>query len=269
MNFTLCADDFGQTSEICEGILTLVEHARISAVSCMSNCTAWSTYAKALLKYKDRIDIGLHVNLDTLLGDDPTTIFDLAYAILVGKLTHNDIINAFFTQYHQFVEEIGRAPDFIDGHQHIHQFPIVAKAILSGYLQYFPNKDPYFRLATLSFDHTVCYHALTKKIIISLLGNFFLKGQLKKLGISHNDYFAGIYNFNHAPFYRKHFLNFIDGIRPNTLIMCHPGFVTNDSNDPLQQFILLEYEYLMINCFFELIRLKKIIIHFAIFILSY
>ena len=53
----------------------------------------------------------------------------------------------FFNQSYFFaistlIDHLGFAPDFIDGHQHIQQLPIIRDAILDVYLKFFPKKNP-------------------------------------------------------------------------------------------------------------------------------
>ena len=61
--FTLCADDFGYSTEVSQGILSLISIERLTATSCMTNMPDWKNSASKLIPYKDQIDIGLHFNL--------------------------------------------------------------------------------------------------------------------------------------------------------------------------------------------------------------
>src|SRR5262245_51710288 len=62
-NIVLCADDYGQAPPISAGILSLIKHRRLSAVSCMVNTPFWREHAQWLKPYSSQIDIGLHLNL--------------------------------------------------------------------------------------------------------------------------------------------------------------------------------------------------------------
>ena len=58
---TLCADDFGQSTEINQGILALLSLDRLAAVSVMSQGPAWAAGAPALKEHQQTADIGLHL----------------------------------------------------------------------------------------------------------------------------------------------------------------------------------------------------------------
>src|SRR3954464_8950671 len=59
----LCADDFGMTDGVSRGIIELAEQRRVSATSAMTNMPAWRRNAPGLATVRDRIGIGLHLNL--------------------------------------------------------------------------------------------------------------------------------------------------------------------------------------------------------------
>ena len=56
----LCADDFGISPGVNQGIIRLAEKERISATSAMVVYDEWPSNAKILREFKNRIDIGLH-----------------------------------------------------------------------------------------------------------------------------------------------------------------------------------------------------------------
>jgi chitin disaccharide deacetylase len=61
----LCADDFALTAGVSRGILELARRGLISATSVMSNMDGWPALAGHLMDVKDRIGVGLHLNLTT------------------------------------------------------------------------------------------------------------------------------------------------------------------------------------------------------------
>jgi predicted glycoside hydrolase/deacetylase ChbG (UPF0249 family) len=44
----LCADDFGQSAAISQGILQLVQAGRLSAVSCMTEADSWRSISACI-----------------------------------------------------------------------------------------------------------------------------------------------------------------------------------------------------------------------------
>lgn len=207
--FILCADDFGETPEVCEGILQLVSAQRLSAVSCMSNMPSWQQYAANLIKHHDQIAIGLHFNL-------PSKVLSLIVQSHLGLINKKKIKKALVSQIELFRQQTGFLPDFIDGHQHIHQLPIIRNILVDVYWQYYPEKKAFIRNTNNSSTGF-------KARIIRCSGAKKLNLLLKKYRIPHNKTFSGIYNFADSSNYHQHFLTFLKETANTGLIMCHPG----------------------------------------------
>lgn len=208
-NFILCADDFGETQDICDGILELAAKQRLSAVSCMSNMPYWHENSAKLIEYKDHIAIGLHFNL-------PGKILPWLIKSHLGLLNKAKIKQELINQIELFRQATGFLPDFIDGHQHVHQLPIIRQILLEVYTSYYPQKSAFIR-------NTVGYSSSLKAKIIQHTGGVGLKKLLHKLEIPHNTNFSGIYNFSDSKDYHHYFPTFLTETDNNGLIMCHPG----------------------------------------------
>lgn len=255
----LCADDFGQNATVCEGIVRLVANNRLSAVSCMANGAVFPAYIASLKPYQSTIDIGLHLNLTegTALSElmrqkFPHTLPSLktlSKMLLCKQLPIETLKAEITAQLNTFQDNMGHAPDFIDGHQHIHHFPQIRQALLQVYQQYFPKKNVYIRISATTPMKWWHWDNFPKKQIIALTGAIKLQKQLEQLSIPYNKGFAGIYSFKHAPQYRHHFQSFLQQIGDHGLIMCHPGLSSIDQNDPLYQDRMHEYQYLMSDDF--------------------
>ena len=61
----LCADDFGLADGVSRGIAELAEMGRLSATGAMTNMPGWRRAAPSLKSLRDRIAVGLHLNLTT------------------------------------------------------------------------------------------------------------------------------------------------------------------------------------------------------------
>ena len=59
----LCADDYAMTEGVSQAIEALAEARRISATSAMVTTPHWPTHARRLARLRDRVAIGLHLNL--------------------------------------------------------------------------------------------------------------------------------------------------------------------------------------------------------------
>jgi predicted glycoside hydrolase/deacetylase ChbG (UPF0249 family) len=118
-----------------------------------------------------------------------------------------------------FAEAFGRAPDFIDGHQHVHLFPQVRNAVL----------DAAHRLAPNTWVRQ-CASAIPlrdrlndpKGLLIDILSRTF-RARAGKLGIATNPAFAGTYTYRADADFPRLFRGFLRGLPFGGLVMCHPG----------------------------------------------
>lgn len=221
----LCADDFGLNPAVSQGILKLVRQNRLSAVSCMTNMPDFNHQAKDLATLTNEVQIGLHFNLTEgyLLSEPETQCFSLKELLIK---THLHLIKPAFiakefnAQLDHFIQMMGRLPDFIDGHQHVHQFPDIRMVLLTVYEH---------RLRTYGTWIRSTYPAITltqyrlKGNILAFTGGKRLKADLKKAAIPHHGSFSGVYDFAQETDYRLLFQQWLDLAPSDTLIMCHPG----------------------------------------------
>ena len=140
LRFALCADDYALTPGVSRGILELVEAGRLSAVSVLVTAPKWPQAAGELKPFASAADIGLHLNLTlgaplgALPGLAPANQFPalglLVRSALLGRLPLAEIAAEIARQIDSFAQYLGRLPDFIDGHQHVHALPGVRDALL-------------------------------------------------------------------------------------------------------------------------------------------
>lgn len=248
--FVLCADDYALSQSIDDGIISLLERGRLSAVSCMTTTPRWSAAALRLLPYLDKIDIGLHLNFTE--GSTLTLACKskpLWACILQGRLLPSRRALYFAeiaAQWQRFVTVMGRAPDFIDGHQHVHILPQVRHALIE-YLAAQRNLECYVRVpynlavvrpgnCPIRFDgknirqRTASNYGLLiehkqvclKQRLLPILGARALHRQLVARSWHYNRSFAGMYNFKQTN-YRQVFQQALRQVQVGGLVMCHPG----------------------------------------------
>lgn len=254
----LCADDYGQNTAISQAIIELLKKKHLSATSCMTNSYYWDSQAKWLQPVKDEVDIGLHFNLTEGkplsregrsltkgLGLDLMPISDLIVRAYLGRLKQADIETELYAQIERFIAYLGREPDFIDGHQHIQQLPIIRDAFLRVYEKRLKKTGCYIRsvytpAAFMRFKDS----GYIKMLIIQLCGARTFKKQLTQLGIPHNSSFSGFYDFSHAKKYSTLFPGFLECSKDNGIIMCHPGLPASSEGDSNAEARYWEYQYL-------------------------
>lgn len=257
----LCADDFSQNEDISYGILTLLENKRINATSCMTNCHAWPTMSRLLHPLHSQAFIGLHFNLTegvplsaqwkARYGD---TFFSLPELISRAYTTGLDplAINAeLHAQWDKFCVGMHQStPDFIDGHQHIHQLPGIA-AVLIAFCKKQPFWKGFVRQTYNGNTDWFCTQAFPKHQILALLGGMRFKKLLNNNNIPYNTSFAGITHFDNKKPFPQLFSAFLQKISDNGLIMCHPGNISQDKADPLYQQRHIELRYFQSDLFLQ------------------
>ena len=229
----LCADDYGIAPGVGRAIRHLLALGRLSAASCMSISPAWPGEAQALKPLAGGADIGLHLTLTDQrplgamqhlapAGRLPSIrrMIALAYA---GRLERREIATEIRRQLDRFEAEFGRPPAFLDGHQHVHQLPIVREAVLALYQERLARHGSYLRycdepLAAIGRRRIFRGEALA----ISLLARGFAR-KARAAGIPGNRGFSGVHDFAGRTPYRRLFPRFLEGAKPWALVMAHPG----------------------------------------------
>lgn len=262
----LCADDYGLNPAVSAGIIDLVAKRKLSATSCMTNSPHWAVAASALKPFARQIDIGLHFNLTegrplaplTLCSgkDELPTLPRLLSKAFLHTLKLDEIIAELNRQINNFEANMQQLPDYIDGHQHIHQFPIIRTAIIHVCQQRFKGLPYYIRWAS-GLPFKAKNVAKCKRMVIYLTGGYSFKNLLQQHHIPHNQSFGGIYDFADSKQYAKLFSNFLKNIQPNGLIMCHPGLVNNDS-DSIAKSRYDEYQYFNSEAFSQVCNAQQI-----------
>jgi predicted glycoside hydrolase/deacetylase ChbG (UPF0249 family) len=253
----LCADDYGLSSGVNRGIRELIERGRLNATSVMVvGAAIGRDEAGALASVvanSPRCAIGLHATLTAPFH--PLTMHfqpldsgmflkfpKLLRAGLLGRLDPEIIQAELRAQFTAFNQRFGRAPDFVDGHQHVQLFPGVRDAFLAAVKQAAPNA--WVRQA--GRDQPLARRlGAPKALFLDILSTQFRK-RAARAGIACNPAFAGAYDFSGQPDFSSLMAQFLQALPEGGLIMCHPGFVdeTLISLDPLTTQREHEYAFL-------------------------
>lgn len=254
--FTLCADDYAMTPAVTRGILTLLEAERLSATGAMTNRPHWQVAARELAVFHGRVDLGVHLNLTcgaplTAMprlapgGELPKLPVILRMGVL-GRLPLDEIEAEIIAQIEAFAQATGHAPDFIDGHQHVHTLPGVRRALLGALTRLFPDAKPYIRdpADSVSAIRARKRHAMKATLLAGLAAPFG-KG-MRAAGFATNAGFAGYSAFNPRDEYGADFARYLIAPGARHLVMCHPGFVDDEllRLDPATESRPLEVAYL-------------------------
>jgi predicted glycoside hydrolase/deacetylase ChbG (UPF0249 family) len=232
----LCADDYGLAEGVNRAIRDLISRGRLNATSVMTVGTAIGRDEVSALQEvaaaSPRCAIGLHATLTApfrpltmhfrpldggLFLPFPAMLRSGLLRRLDGGLIEDEIA----AQLAAFKDLFGRAPDFVDGHQHVQLFPQVRDAFLRAVKDAAPAAwvRQGGRLQPLSRRLTA-----PKALVLDVLSAQFRK-RAAAAGIPFNPAFAGAYDFTKAPDFAELMEGFLDGLPEGGLVMCHPGFV--------------------------------------------
>lgn len=259
----LCADDYGLAPGVDEGILELVEAGRLSAVSCMTGLARWSAAASRLRPRLDRIDTGLHLTLTDQepLGEAPRLAPEgrlpplprLARLLRFHHAARAEAAEQLERQLQAFEAALGRPPDFIDGHQHVHVLPGVCEAVLATAARIGRDRPVYVRSLYEPLGAILRRGGAWRKALVLALAGRGLHRQAARAGVFTNDSFRGATTFAPGPGCRDEFHRFFWGPGERPLVMCHPGRVDREleARDPLTRRREDELRYLASAGFLE------------------
>jgi predicted glycoside hydrolase/deacetylase ChbG (UPF0249 family) len=267
----LCADDYGLSPGVNRAIRDLIERGRLNATSVMvvgpSVGRDEASALRSVAANSPRCAIGLHITVTApfrpltmhfqpLEGGMFLAFPKLLRAGLLRRLDPEIIRAELLVQLAAFNEMFGRAPDFVDGHQHAQLFPQVRDAFLSAVKQAAPNA--WVRQGGRN-QPLVRRLGTPKALLLDILSAQFRR-RAAHAGIAFNPGFAGAYDFSRAPQFGGLLRRFFDGLPDGGLVMCHPGFVDEilTGLDPLTGQREREYAYLASDDFPPLLAANKV-----------
>jgi hypothetical protein len=267
----LCADDYGISPGVNRAIRDLIEHRRLNATSVMVVGPAIGrdevSALQTLAADSPRCAIGLHVTLTAPFR--PLTMHfqpldggmflgfpKLLRAGLLRRLDPEIIHAELRVQLAAFNELFGRAPDFVDGHQHAQLFPQIRDAFLTAVKEAAPNA-----WVRQGGRHQPLARRLgsLKALVLDVLSAQFRR-RASRAGIAFNPGFAGAYDFTRQPDFGALMQQFLDDLPEDGVIMCHPGLVDEIlvSLDPLTDQREREYAFLKGEHFPPLLAVNKV-----------
>jgi chitin disaccharide deacetylase len=242
----LCADDYGLSPGVNRAIRDLIGRGRLNATSAMMVGPAIGrdevSALQAVAASRSRCAIGLHATLTAPFR--PLTMHfqpvdggmfpgfpKLLRAGLLRRLDPEIIHAELIVQLTAFHDMFGRAPDFVDGHQHVQLFPQVRDAFLTAVKQAAPKA-----WVRQGGRHQPLARRLgaPKALLLDVLSAQF-RNRASRANVAFNPGFEGAYDFSRQPDFSVLMRQFLDGLPANGVIMCHPGFVDDVliSLDPL------------------------------------
>ncbi len=222
-NLVICADDFGLTEAASKSIINLAGREAISATSCVVDGPFALKYARALLQSLQSCSVGVHLNLT----ENPTTPLNaslktwLMHSFVLRSCDRAALAGEVTRQLDRFEALFDQAPHFVDGHEHVHQFPAVRDVLVELLLMRYGT--------SIAVRSTVpATHRGIKASIVAALGGRTLHSNLAQADIATNTDFAGVYDFTTRIPFAQRMRVWLQSIASGGLVMCHPERPTED-----------------------------------------
>lgn len=240
----VCADDFGLSMGVNAAVVDLAERGKISATGGMVRRSAWLAGAKALRRISPaRLDVGLHLDLtrpSQVDGHEP------GLAGLLARTFTRTVFAAGLKadirdQMTRFEDAMGRAPAFIDGHRHVHQFPVVRELLVEEIVRRYADSPPWLRCTAPGWLQGP---DRWKARLIHALGGARLAALAARHGIPTSRHLLGVYDFSgDAGDYARRLAEWLSASGSGDVLMCHPaaGIMPGDPHGPAR---LREYAVL-------------------------
>jgi hypothetical protein len=264
----LCADDYAISPAVSSAIRDLIARRRINATSVMVVAPSFSRSEAAALRQAagDHASIGLHLTLTAPFRPASQHFTPLRrgaffpLASMARRGLSRALIPALLdaeiaAQFAAFHDAFGRAPDYVDGHQHIHVFPQISEALLRVVKRAAPQA--WVRQ---------CGRAVRKNLEPKGLVLDALSRRLARLAAAHgvrtNPAFAGTYAFRANADFAKLFPSFLDSLPDGSVVMCHPGKVDAELSrlDPLTNLREREYAYFLDGAFPQVLAARGMVL---------
>jgi predicted glycoside hydrolase/deacetylase ChbG (UPF0249 family) len=254
-NVIISADDYAMDGGVDAAILKLASLGSISATSAMVLSPRWAAAAEASQDAAP-LSWGLHLDLTSAFADRRFAgpgLLSLMVRAMTRCLDRAALRREADRQLSLF--ETGRkgAPDFVDGHQHVHHLPVIRDVLLEAL------QDRYGGGAN-RIGIRICKPRVwrgAKAAIIAESGSLRLSQLARTLGHPVNSDFAGVYDFsagaNLAAYWRG-WAQRLAGQLP--LIMCHVAVQSGEGSvgDPIREARFKEFNFLASGEFQSLCR---------------
>lgn len=249
------ADDYGYNAAVDDGILALAEAGRLAGAGCMTRAPGWRAAAARIPVASppasdaggdeddgsDQGQIcgwGLHLDL-TEFSPQRRGLWPLIGASLARRLDPAALREEIAAQCMLFEDATGRAPDYVDGHQHVHQLPQVREALVEVLAARYAGRLPWLRISGARIGDGA------KALFIAALGADELERLATAAGMDCMPRLLGAYGFDgDAESYRRRLGDWLARAADGHALMVHPATGAL-SGDPIGPARVREYGVLM------------------------
>ena len=213
----LTADDYGYNPAVDDAVLGLIDSGRLSGAGCMTRAPDWRTAAVRTGAFASRAGFGLHLDF-TEFSPQRRGLWPLIAASLARGLDTRRLRDEIAAQCALFEDATGRTPDYVDGHQHVHQLPQIRDALIDVLTARYAGRLPLIRVSGARSGDGA------KSMFIASLGARRLTKIAQAAGLRITPRLLGVYGFDgDSAVYRKRLEHWITDARAGDAIMCHPA----------------------------------------------
>ena len=229
----ITADDYGLAPGVSAGIRELLDAGRLSGTSAMTTFDLWPMEGARLRSFSRTHMLGVHLTLTDHepLGAMPKlapqgrfpSFGGLARAAWLGALDAAEVEAELRRQIDAFQAVVGRAPDFLDGHHHVQQLPIVRDVVLRLMRERMPE-HAWVRTCVESMGPILARGVgVSRALAFSQVGRS-LDAAARAADVGTNDGFTGLYDFSPDVPYGQRFTRFVRRVGEGTALLVHPGW---------------------------------------------
>jgi predicted glycoside hydrolase/deacetylase ChbG (UPF0249 family) len=224
----ICADDYGFDAAVSFAILEGIDAGRLSATSCMVLSPVWPREAVALRERAGMADFGLHLDVNEFAGPAPgRSLSGWIAAAYLGRIDADQARAWVSAQLDAFEAQMQAPPDYLDGHQHVHQLPVLRAAVVAELQARYGARCALRSTRSLSWRGG-------KAAVIAALGSAALRRLAR--GMPMNTDFAGVYDFSHEADFPGLLAGWLASLPDGGLLMTHPARAggTETRADPIR-----------------------------------
>ncbi len=210
---------------------------------------------------RSRIDVGLHLDVTEtpLRLPRQASLSRLILTTYSRRLDRRALRDEIEAQLDAFEDCAGRPPAYVDGHQHVHQFPQIRDELVAALARrYAAGLRPWLRGTQAPAGLWRCaaldWGTRIKPLVIESLGAHALERLANEHRFAQNAHLLGVYNFHPDPArYRQLLQAWLALAGDGDALMCHPALQAT-TTDPLLAARRSEMSVLEADDTIELIR---------------
>lgn len=235
----VCIDDLGLHGGITEAAVELVAAGRVSALACLSEAPGWRAAAAVLraAEVVERTDLGLHLCFteEWSRSSQRASLTVFIARAFARRLDAASLLDDVRRQLDAFEDAVGAPPHFVDGHQHVHQLPIIRDVLLAELGRRYADTRPWLRNTLPPKRPMLAAWSNAddrKHRIIAALGAGRFRALALRHGFAQNQRLLGVYGFEGSTRdYAQRWQRWSREAGDLDLLMCHPG--RQHASDPI------------------------------------